>query len=210
MGKRFSVLLLLVVLVGICAAYPKPAVVQKLSEWTIDLTFDQPKQISVNIDGKGDQRFWYTIISLTNNTGSEVDFYPECDLVTDTYQVVAAGKGIRKAIFDKIRIQQQGRYPFLQCLDFVDNKILQGRHNTVDIAIIWQDFCPDAKNVSLFISGLSNETAAIDHPLKKKSDGTAEQVILRKTLELSYAVAGDEKLRETATFAYKDKNWVMR
>lgn len=210
MGKRFSVLMLLLMMVGICVAFPKPAVIQKLNEWTVDVTFDQPKQVTVDIAGLGPQRFWYTIVTLTNKTGNEVDFYPECDLVTDTYQVVPAGKGIRKVVFDKIKIHQQGRYPFLESLDFTDNKILQGADNTVDIAIIWQDFCPKAKTVSLFISGLSNETVAIDHPVKKNQDGSSAKVHLRKTLELRYAVAGDEKLRDTANFDYKGKNWVMR
>ncbi len=36
----------------------------------------------------------------------------------------------------------------------------------LDIAILWLDFDPKANSIKLFISGLSNETVAIDHNQK--------------------------------------------
>jgi hypothetical protein len=208
----FSAAILLFV-VGICYAYPEPSIVGGANEWTLEVVFDQPQQIMVKLPGdKRPSRFWYIILTLTNNSGiGDAPFYPGCDLMTDTFQIVNAGKGIHKVVFEKIRLRHQAKYPFLEPLDSVGaNKILEGVDNTRDVAIIWPDFDPKAKNITLFIAGLSNETAAINHPAKTDEDGKPAKVYLRKTLALEYAIGGDESLRACANLAYKGKRWVMR
>ena len=77
--------------------------------------------------------------------------------------------------------------------------------NAKDIAIIWPDFDPSAKGFKLFISGLSNETAVVKHPIIKDKD-----VYLRKTLELDYILRSDPALRSSVKLNYRDKRWVMR
>ncbi len=79
-----------------------------------------------------------------------------------------------------------------------------------DIAIIWPDFDIKAKNIRLFIAGLSNETVAINHPVEKDDFGNPKKVFLRKTLELNYDLKGDPALRSGATLKYKGKRWIMR
>ena len=153
----------------LCYAYPEPAILAGLSDWTLEVAFDQPQQITVKLptdpaDAPA-KRFWYTIISLTNNSRQiDVPFYPDCELMTDTFQIVQAPKDSTRPVFEKIKLRHQGQYPFLEPIEFVGNKVLQGFDNTVDLAIIWPDFDEKAKNVSLFIAGLSNETVVLDHP----------------------------------------------
>lgn len=187
---------------------PTPAVVQKPGDWTLDIRFENPQQIT--LDGSVPQRYWYTILTLTNKSGKDVDFYPAAELVTDTLQVVPAIKGTSAVLFDKIKTRHQGKYPFLQLMENAGNKILQGQDNTVDIAICWPDFDPNAKTVSIFITGLSNETVAVDHPSDKDKDGNPVKVYLRKTLELNYSIAGDPKFRPDQKFKFENKTWVMR
>jgi hypothetical protein len=62
----------------------------------------------------------------------------------------------------------------------------------------------------MYFSGLSNEVAVIDHPIKKDSGGKPKEVYLSKTLQLKYSIGGDERLRAYAKLAYKKRNWVMR
>jgi len=207
----FSFLFVIVAIsVGICYAYPAPAVVQGENDWTLDLLFAQPSQITIkNAEGKS-ERFWYIILTLVNPSSTDVPFYPSCDLVTDTFEVIGAGQKPTQAVFEKIKLRHQGRYPFLESLEHADNKVLQGADNAKDIAIIWNDFDPKAKNVTLFIAGLSNETAAIDHPIEKDADGNPVKVYLRKTLALNYSIGGDKSLRTKAQLTYTDKQWVMR
>jgi hypothetical protein len=206
-----GVLVVWAVMVCACLAAPQPAIVPGPGDWTVDVTFEHPQQIVVQLSGdSGPRRFWYTIITLTNKTNRDVDFYPKCELMTDTFQIAPAGGSASAAVFEQIKRRHQSGYPFLEPLESTSNKILQGEDNTRDIAIIWPDFDAKAKSIKLFIAGLSNETVAIDHPVAKDEAGRPIRVFLRKTLELSYGLSGDAFLRSDANLTYNGKRWVMR
>ncbi len=130
--------------------------------------------------------------------------------MTDTFQITPAGKAVTTAVFGQIQKRHKNRYPFLENLTKAGNRILQGEDNTKDIAVIWPDFDVKAKNIKVFIAGLSNETVAIDHPVAKDKSGKPLKVYLRKTIELSYAFKGDPALRSGASLTYKGKRWIMR
>ena len=98
----------------------------------------------------------------------------------------------------------------MESLDFKDHRVARGEDNTRDIAIIWPDFDTKAKQVDLFVGGLSNETAVVEDPKLKDEEGNPKKVFLQKTLQLKYAVAGDEKLRSAAVMKEIEQNWVMR
>ncbi len=208
------VLTMTLAITAICHAYPKPAIVPATADWNIDVEYSKPFQVSMNLPGDRygtpPRRFWYMVLTVTNKSGRDVPFYPACSLVTDTFQIIPAGKGTMKKVFDKIKLLQQGRYPFLEQLEHVDNRLLQGEDNAKDIAIIWPDFDINAKQVGICIAGLSNETVAIDHPIKKDEKGNPEKVLLRKTLQLSYAIGGDKKFRGQSDLKFKTKNWILR
>lgn len=194
----------------VCLAAPEPAIIPGPGQWTLDVEFTHPQQMVLQ-RGSDNQpvRFWYVILTLTNNTGKDVGFYPKCDLLTDTFQIIPAGKSVSPAVFERIRKRHEKRYPFLEILDKTGNKILQGEDNTKDIAIIWPDFDIQAKNIKLFFTGLSNETAEVNHPIDRE-DGEPVKVYLRKTLELSYNLKGDPALRSSVSLAQEEKRWVMR
>ena len=193
-------------------AYPTPAGVQDMDEWTLKVTYTQPQQIMLRFDNSDEvRRFWYIILTVTNEGPfDEVSFYPFCELVTDTFQTIPADKNVSEAVFDAIKLKYQGQFPFLESLDFEDRRIFRGEDNTRDFAIIWPDFDPKAKEVSLFIAGLSNETAVIEDPEAKDEQGNPQKIFLRKTLQLKYLVGGDERLRSQATMKQIEKKWVMR
>jgi hypothetical protein len=210
MKRVICIFVLVFVLYGMAA--PKPAVVQRGEQWTVDVHYSQPLQIDVRLAGQQQpQRFWYTILTLTNNTiQEEISLYLECQLVTDTFKILPAGKGVRKEVFDQIKTKHQGQYPFLESMDFGDNRLRKGADNTRDIVIIWPEFDPAAKKVSLFIAGLSNETAAMEHPVQKDADGKPTKVYLQKTLQLIYANTTDPALRSLAALNPVKQDWVMR
>lgn len=211
-GIVCAVMLVLGVFSATVLAYPAPEVVQKSNQWTFKVDYSQPEQIMLAMNGdQKPQRFWYVILTITNEgPADQVSFYPACQLVTDTFQVIDAGKKVQKSVFDVVKLKHQGRYPFLESLDFTDRRVFMGKDNTRDIAIIWPDFDPKAKQISLFISGLSNETAVIKHPTLKDEDGHPKNIFLRKTLQLNYAVAGDEQLRSDTAIKEIAHTWVMR
>lgn len=200
-----------VIMGGICVAAPEPAVVAGPGLWTLELAFEQPRQVLVEYNSSNkSERFWYTIVTLTNNSGRDVGFYPKCEMMTDTFMVVPACKGVSNTVFERIKLRHQGQYPFLEYLENVDSKILQGEDNAKDIAIIWPEFDAKTKDIKLFIAGLSNETVIINHPSVKDEKGKPVKVYLRKTLELSYGVKGEAVLRTDESLSYKSTRWVMR
>ena len=195
---------------SIVISAPKPAIVPGANQWTLNVVFTQPQQITVKTPGEKAQRFWYIIVTLTNNSNIDVPFYPGCELMTDTFQIIPAYRDTKNIVFDKIKARHKKKYPFLESLEFADNKILQGQDNTKDLAIIWPDFEPKAKEIWLFLAGLSNETVAVEHPTQKDPNGSPEKMYLRKTLQLQYSIGGDANLRSNTTLVYKNKEWVMR
>lgn len=212
--KAFTCAALIVLSAAACVSWavaPIPAIVPALGQWTIDTKFTHPQQIFMRTgpDNKP-RRFWYTLITLTNKTGQEADFYPKCELKTDTFQIIPAGKSVAPDVFQKIKNRHQAKYPFLESLSRTTNRILQGEDNTKDIAVIWPDFDPRAKKIKIFITGLSNETAFVNHPIAKDKDGQPLKIYLRKTLELTYALESDSAQRSDANLIPKSKRWVMR
>lgn len=210
MKKLLFVLLLVLSVALLAVGYPEPTKAKKAGIWTLHTEVTQPEQIYVNIPGQGHQRFWYIIVTVTNTTDEEVGFYPKCELVTDTFEVIIAGKNTPGFVSDKIKARYEGSYPFLENLEAIDRRVLVGSDNTKDIVIAWPDFDADAKKVKLFLSGLSNETAKVAHPIKKDEDENPEIIYLRKTLGLGYSIGGDPVRRGESRLDFEDKRWVMR
>ncbi len=211
-GFVFAVLIATTVGVGISGATaPEPALVARPGLWTVHIRFTHPQQIVLRtgLDNKP-RRFWYVLLTITNKTGRDVDFYPKCELVTDTFQVIPAGQDVLPSVFAAVKKRHRTRYPFLESLESTDNRILQGEDNARDIAVIWPDFDSKAKTIKIFIAGLSNETAVVEHPVARDKDGRPVKVFLRKTLELTYALEGDAARRTAANLIYKSNRWVMR
>ena len=212
--KAFTCAAFIVLTAAVCVSWavaPTPAVVPAPGQWTIDTKFTHPQQILLRTgaDNKP-KRFWYSLITLTNNIGQEADFYPKCDLKTDTYQIIPAGRSVATDVFASIKNRHQVAYPFLELLAKTSNKILQGEDNTKDIAVIWPDFDAKAKTIKIFITGLSNETALVSHPVAKDKNGRPMMIFLRKTLELTYTLESDSAQRSDANLIYKSKRWIMR
>lgn len=210
-GLVYGTFTICVIIACLCLAAPEPAIVQDPGQWTLDVTFEHPQQMVLQSGAEGKpSRFWYTIVTLTNKTNDDVDFYPKCELMTDTFQIIPAGSYVSPIVFEQIKGRHQSKYPFLEPLEKASNKVLQGEDNAKDIAIIWPDFDVHAKSIQVFITGLSNETVAISHPVNKEQTGMPVMVFLRKTLELSYSLRGDPALRSDVGIVYKDKRWIMR
>jgi hypothetical protein len=210
-GIRNGTLAAAVLAGSMCFAAPEPAIVPAAGQWTVNAMFTHPQQIVLRAGPQEKaERFWYTILTITNKTGEDIEFYPRCDLMTDTFHILPASKGVSPTVFELIKQRHQRKYRFLENLEQAGNRILQGEDNTKDLAVIWPDFDAQAKGVKVFIAGLSNETAMVTHPVAKDENGQAVKVFLRKTLELNYTVKGDPALRSDLDLSYVDKRWVMR
>jgi hypothetical protein len=207
----YRTLMIFLVLCCVCSAAPEPAIVPALGQWTLDVEFTHLQQIVLPIgENMQPKRFWYTIVTVTNNTGFDVDFYPKFDLMTDTFHITSAGTNVGSIVFDKIKIRHRSRYPFLENLKEAGNIMLQGEENAKDIAVIWPDFDPQARSIKIFMTGFSNETVAVNYPVLKDGEKVPDKVYLRKTLEISYDLEGESASRTNTNLIYKGKRWIMR
>jgi hypothetical protein len=211
MMNRIFACLICVFIGSLAFAQPQPQIVQRDGHWTLDVQIEHPMQIAVYQPGQRiPLRFWYTIITLTNNTKSDQEFFPTCELMTDTFQLIPAGRKTPKTVFQAVKKRYQRDFPYLELLEDTENRILQGEDNTRDIAIIWPDFDPNARAIDLYIAGLSNENVPVNHPTAKDKDGNPVKIYLRKTLQLNYTIGGDPKFRSGATLVFNEKSWIMR
>ncbi|MBN1435646.1 MAG: hypothetical protein JW936_01100 [Sedimentisphaerales bacterium] len=204
---------LLITLLGTAFAAPKPALVPQEGVWQLDIEFHgQPRQITITLPGDTQPRsFWYLPYTITNNTGQEVRFYPQFDLLTDTLRLYHAGEGVRRPVFEAIRQRYGNTIPLLEPESMVTGRILLGADNARDSVVIFPDFDPEATSVSIFIAGLSNENVTVPHPTTiDQRTGQAKQILLRKTLQLQYRIVGDAITPRQRVMLYHSMNWIMR
>lgn len=193
-------------------AYPKPAFVQPKGVWQLDFELHgDPEAIWVRLPGDAEpKRFWYILYTITNNTGADIEFYPQFDLLTDTLKLYHAGEGVRRPVFEAIRERYRHVLPLLEPENMVMGTILQGRDNARTSAAVFADFDPEATTAKIFVEGLSNETIAVEDPNTNDSENDVKEILLRKTLMLKYQIVGDPANPTERTMLYRSREWVMR
>jgi len=194
-------------------AAPKPAFVPPEGTWQLDLELHGPPQkITVALPGNPEpKRFWYLLYTISNHTGRDVEFFPKIDLITDTLLLHHAGEHVRQPVFEAVRKRYAKTIPFLEPEEKVAGLILQTRDNARDTVAIFEDFDPNATEANIFISGLSNETIALELPfVENKTAPTKKKVLLQKSLMLKYSISGDRYHPEDRIMLYKERDWIMR
>jgi hypothetical protein len=82
--------------------------------------------------------------------------------------------------------------------------ILQGKENAKEGLVIWPARDTHVNEMSLFIAGISGETARVKNP------DNGNEVILRKTLQRDYLIPGDAKARGSQPVDLVEETWIMR
>ena len=208
---------LIFLLAGLAAlqvtAAPEPSRVEIPGNWLIDIKLQgQPQLLSVALPGETKRRnYWYLLYTVTNNTGQEVNFYPQFEIFTDTFKIHRSEKRVSRQVFDMIKGQYSSTLPFLESQDQVTGVLLQGEDNARDSVAIFEDFDPNSTQVKIFVSGLSNEIVKVKHPTRvDPKTASNEEVLLRKTLTLKYKVSGDRLKPDERVMLYRDRKWYMR
>jgi len=209
----WAVAIAVILCVGLDGAVPEPSLVPEADVWQLELELHgEPQQVLVTMPGEDQpRRFWYLLYTVYNNTGSDVEFYPQFDLFTDTFKLYHAGVKSRQVVFEAIRQAYAKTIPLLESEDMITGRILQGQDNARDSVAIFEEFDPNATSVKIFMAGLSNETVRIDAPgeLIGDIDGPGS-LLLRKSLQLSYQVPGDRFNPGNRVMLYRGRQWIMR
>ena len=198
---------------GGAAGAPKPSVAPR--SWQLDFAFHAPPRISLTLPGEDrPTTYWYLLYSVTNGTGREVEFYPTFDLVTDTLQVIEGGSSIHPAVYAAIKKRYAKLYPFFVPPREAAGTLRQGVDNKLTSAIAMVDFDPKASGFTVYVGGLSGETARVPNsrfdPAKPESDNNMRFFVLRKTLAITYQLPGDLQSRNLAIPGRVKRAWVMR
>ena len=212
----FVAAVVLAVVAGVMApgwSAPQPAVIPSPETWQVDIHLHgSPQEIELVLPGASEAtRYWYVLYTITNNSGRDVTFYPKFEMFTDTFKLYRGGEQAHPAIFESIRARYVGTIPLLESQESVTGRILQGQDYARDSVAIFEDFDPNATGVRVFMSGLSNESVFIPHPVDVDEETQKpREVLLRKTLMLEYQVSGDRLSPKHRSMLYQNRKWIMR
>lgn len=197
-------------------AYPEPSPYP--ISWELDFTHETPKRIVVSVPGRGEPRaYWYLPYKVVNNGDSEQAFLPRFELVTEDGRIHRSDRRIPAEVFNAIKRRERSRY--LESPVSVLGEIRLGEDEARESVAIWQEPQRDMGNFTIYVTGLSGEFVEMKRPDGKPlTDSKGNPIILRKTLQLKYHVAGDEvfagedvvSVGEAGGTGRDAKRWVMR
>ena len=182
--------------VGSALAYPKPAPVSP--RW--ELVF-QPAELRLYVDPVEEQAYWHLTYEVTNRTGREQVWAPSF-VFTDAGEIVPSGRGVSMRVAADVR--ELLRNELLENQNEIIGEIFHGREHAKEGLVIWRADELDVTEISMFVAGISGETATVNNPV------TGEVVVLRKTLQCDYIVPGDALARGSKPVELLQQRWVMR
>ena len=202
---------------GTARTAPQPS--EAPVDWQFESAFKKLQPIEVQVPGEQKPRlFWYLLYEVANHTDQDEFFAPRFDLYTHTGQLIHAGDDVPVYVFGHIKKLLND--PLLRDVSGMTGKLLQGEDNAKRGLAIWPDFDPAAGVIKLFVTGLSGETVRIKLPkavrvteMDERGDlkeVEKKELVLAKTLQLTYSVPGQAKARARVSPKLTDKKWIMR
>ena len=156
---------------------PTPGAFSKTPE--LDFTPGPLRIYRSAADGKW---YWYMTYEIENGTGADQIWVPSMVVYTDRGEILECGKSVPSSVTDEI-LERLGD-PLLEPQYKIIGELKQGRGNARKGLSIWPANRTDVNEISMFVSGLSSETAAVTHPI------TGDEVVLRKSLKRDYLIPG--------------------
>ncbi len=178
-------------------AYPKPAAVPY--RWELQF---EPGDLRLYQDPVDASSYWYLNYKVTNRTGRQQVWAPGFTLYTDGGEILSSGRDVPARVTDAI-VELLGN-PLLVTQNEIIGEIQHGRENARESLAVWPARNLQVNQISLFVSGMSGETATVENPV------TGDRVLLRKTLQRDYLVSGDVVPRGSLPVPLVAQTWVMR
>jgi len=203
--------------------FPEPSLYAK--EWELKFEHKTPKRIVVD-DPKTGKRgaYWYMTYTVTNPTSKPIEFAPSFSLLSQnsqSFEPIRSDIGVPQSVFARIFEREGNR--FLENQRKIQGTLNPGEEQARDGVAIWPE--PQARmgRFEIFVSGLSGEYAIMKRKegrfvqidLRKAAEELKgvpdkDRLTLRKTLQLSFHVPGDEVRAGEDPVIKKGQKWVMR
>jgi len=201
--------------------------------WVLDFKFKGPRITKVNIPGRGERVVWYLWYQVINNTGQQVTFIPDFELVThDGRTPMVYRDQILPAAQEAIaRIEDPtGYYKIKNSVTISSDPIAPSLPKSVARPVtgvaIWIDdneVGPDddaaakdrkkkmpklaeSNSYSIFIAGLSNGWSLSDSVDEKDPS----PIVRRKTLQLTFRRFGDQYYMKSDEIRFQKSDWIYR
>ncbi len=181
-------------------AYPVPSLVPK--SWQLTFTHATPRAIAVRGLNGQVHWYWYMTYKVVNHTGQDQLFVPDITIASDRGDIVTAGKNVPVDVFQTIK-KETGN-TLLESPALVVGKLLQGEDFAKESVAIWPALDHHVAHISIFVAGLSGETATVKDPV------TGQKVMLVKTLMLNYDTPGQTSSPQFKPVVPAGQQWVMR
>ncbi len=177
--------------------YPKPAAVAQ--RWELEF---EPGPLRLVVDKPTSTSYWYFTYKVTNRTGHEQVWAPRFTLFTDAGEILTSGRRVPGRVTADI-MKLLGN-DLLENQNQIIGEIFHGREHAKEGLVVWPALNLEVNELSMFVAGLSGETAAVRHPI------TATEILLRKTLQRDYLIRGNAPARGSKPIELVGQSWVMR
>jgi hypothetical protein len=179
------------------ADYPKPAPVPY--RWELEF---EPGPLRLYRDSATGNYFWYLTYTVINRTGSDQLWAPKFTLYTDTGEISDSGREVPAQVTEALK-QLLGN-ELMEDQNEAIGDLLQGKENAKEGLVIWPARNLEVTEMSLFVAGISGETARVKNPVN------GQEIILRKSLQRDYIVRGDAASRGSEPVEIVQERWVLR
>ena len=183
---------------GAALAYPKPSAVPP--RWELEF---EPGEFRLYVDPLEGGTYWYFTYQVTNRTGRDQTWAPRLVLFTDRGEILASGRGVPMRVTTDL-MDLLGN-EMIESQNEIIGELHHGREHAKDGLVIWPAGDLEVNELSLFVAGISGETATVEHPL------TGDRVVLHKTLQRDYLIPGEALPRGSKPVELAgEQRWVMR
>jgi hypothetical protein len=180
--------------------------------WVLDFKFYAPRQITVDVPGRGRKLCWYMKYQVINNTKAPRTFIPDFEWVSnDAIKPAKYHDQVLPKVEEAIlKVEDPlGNLEFKNSVTIAAKPIPPTKPDSIPHAInglaIWDDIDPVPTQFSIYVSGLSNGWSLAEIPPDNK------QIVRRKTLKLNFRRLGDRYLLHAGEVRFVEpEEWVYR
>lgn len=200
--------------------FPEPSLYPV--SWEFKFRHGTPKRVIVRVPG--DERpmaYWYLTYTVMNLGDKAQTFEPDIEMVADDSKTYHADRAIPLEVFDEIK-KHEGN-SLLVSSRKVSGVLNAGEEQARDGVAIWPEPVLRMGTFSIFVAGLSGEMLTLKKvgdkfvPVDPKKAAEElkdvkeeDRLVLRKQLQLTYKVYGDDIQPGNDPIEKKTEKWILR